>query len=88
MYVGMGASATSAKLIDTSGITFKSWTGFATKTGYSAYMLPGGYLLRAAIATSVSFPADPFAGRVIKSDWIGNVVWDYTYSTAKLCISS
>ncbi len=78
---GMGTGSTSGKLIDTSGATYKSWSGFTAQTRYSSYMLPGGYLLRAAIASSVNFSGGPICGRVVKTDWNGNVVWDYTYST-------
>jgi len=71
MYVGMGASATSAKLIDTSGITLNHGQALLRRRVILLTCYPVDILLRAAIATSVSFSGGPICGRVIKSDGLG-----------------
>ncbi len=85
IYTTSGTGNKSAKLVDTSGNTYKSWSGFASSSGYSAYILPGGFLLRATIATGVSFTGGPICGKISKTDWTGALVWDYTYSTINYC---
>ncbi len=81
-------NSTTAVLLDTMSTpgTFHTWTFASTaKTGYSTYMLPGGYLLRTVAKSGNSFNGGPICGQVQKVDWNGNVVWDYVYSTTNYC---
>jgi hypothetical protein len=78
-------NATSATLYDTSWTSFHTWTGLTGSTGYSAYLMPGGYLWRAAKATGTSFTGGPICGKVTKHDYNGTLLWDYTYSTTAYC---
>jgi len=83
LYSQMNGST--ATLMDTNQTTFKTWTGLSANTGYSAYLMPGGTLVRAAKATGVSFTGGPICGKVQKHDYAGNLIWDYTYSTTSYC---
>ena len=79
---------TTAYLIDTmdSPNTFHTWNfSSAYKSGYSCYLLPGGFLLRSVTKTGNYFSGGPITGEVQKVDWNGNVVWDYIYSTNDYC---
>lgn len=81
-------NGTTAVLLDTMSTpgTFHTWTFSSTaKTGYSTYLLPGGYLLRTVSKSGNSFSGGPICGQVQKVDWNGNVVWDYVYSTTNYC---
>lgn len=83
-----GQNTSTAYLIDTMDTpnTFHSWTFSSTaKTGYSSYLLPGGYVLRTVAKSGNSFTGGPICGEVQKVDWNGNVVWDYVYSTYDSC---
>ena len=73
-------NSTSATLYDTSWNVYKTWTGLTGSTGYSSYLMPGGYLWRAAKATSglpVGAPGGPICGRITKHDYNGTLLWDY-----------
>jgi hypothetical protein len=73
-------NSTSATLYDTSWNVYKTWTGLTGSTGYSAYLMPGGYLWRAAKATSglpAGAPGGPICGRITKHDYNGTLLWDY-----------
>jgi len=73
-------------LIDTNGTTFKTWThATAKKTGYSSYLMPGGYLWRTVAKTGNSFSGGPVCGEVMKVDYSGTVLWDFVYSTTQYC---
>jgi hypothetical protein len=77
---------TSTILANTSGTTVKTWTHATTaKTGYSAYLMPGGTLVRTVARSGNSFTGGPICGEVQKVDWNGNVIWDFVYSTANYC---
>jgi hypothetical protein len=81
-------NSNTAYLIDTMDTpnTIHSWTfPSSSKTGYSSYLLPGGYILRTIAKTGNSFTGGPICGEVQKADWNGNVVWDYVYSNADSC---
>ena len=78
-------NGSTAILMDTNQVAFKTWSGLSSNTTYSAYLEPGGYLTRAAKATSVSFSGGPIGGRVQRHDYNGNLVWDFTYSTTSYC---
>ncbi|MGL4595976.1 MAG: aryl-sulfate sulfotransferase, partial [Bacteroidia bacterium] len=48
-------------------------------------MLPGGVLLRTVKTTNNVFTGGGMSGRVQKVDYNGNLLWDFTYSTATYC---
>jgi hypothetical protein len=75
---------TSATLIDMAKTTYHTWT-FSVGTTYSAYVLPGGDLIRSVSHAGNSFSGGPISGEVQKVDWNGNVLWDYVYSTTTYC---
>jgi hypothetical protein len=74
-------NATSATLYDTTWTAYHTWTGLTGSTGYSSYLMPGGYLWRAAKAPTSSLPSGtpmgPICGRVTKHDYSGTLLWDY-----------
>ena len=73
-------NATSATLYDTTWTAYHTWTGLTGSTGYSAYLMPGGYLWRAAKATTglpAGTPGGPICGRITKHDYSGALLWDY-----------
>jgi len=75
-------SSTYAKLMDTNGVDKKTWTFASTaKTGYSSYMMPGGYLWRSVTVTGGSFSGGGMHGRIQKYDYAGNLLWDYTHAS-------
>lgn len=78
-------NSTSAYLIDTNNVNFHTWTGLTGQTGYSAYILPGGTLLRTVKTTNSTFSGGGMCGRVQKVDYAGTLIWDYTYSTSTYC---
>ncbi len=80
-------NSNTAYLIDTNGNTYHSWT-FATtaKTGYSSYLMPGGTLVRTVSNSGNSLSGGGMTGRVQKVDYNGNVLWDWTYSSATYCL--
>src|ERR1700744_6449792 len=71
-----------AYLLDTNGTTFHTWSLASGSTGYSVYMLPGGYLLRTLTSASNSFQSGGITGEIHKADYNGNILWDYVYSTS------
>ncbi len=78
-------NATTARLVDTTGVIYKQWTGLTGGgTGYSSYLLPGKILLRSVKQNPVS----PFTntggacGAFQKVDWNGTVLWTYTISNS------
>lgn len=79
-------NGTTSILCDTNGTTWKTWTFAATaKTGYSTYLMPGGFLWRAVSRSGNSFTGGPICGEVQKVDYSGTVVWDFVYSTTNYC---
>lgn len=79
-------NATSTYLLDTNGNVAKTWTHATTaKSGYSCYLMPGGYLWRVVAKTGNSFTGGPISGQVQKVDWNGNILWDFVYSTTDYC---
>jgi len=71
-----------AYLLDNNGSTYHTWTfPSADKTGYSSYLLPGGDLLRTVKYTPNSFAGGGQTGKLQKTDWEGNVIWDFVYAT-------
>ena len=84
-FLNAAKNATSATLYDTSWNSFHTWTGLTGSTGYSAYLMPGGYLWRAAKATGVSFSGGPICGKVTKHDYAGTLLWNFDYTTPSYC---
>lgn len=78
-------TSTSARLIDTAGAVYHTWTGLSGQTGYSSYLLPGGILLRTVKVPNSTFIGGGMHGRVQKVDWNGTLLWDYTYSSSTYC---
>jgi hypothetical protein len=60
-------NGTTSYLVDTNGTTYHTWTHASTaKTGYSYYMMPGGYLWRGVARSGNSFNGGPIFGEVQK----------------------
>ncbi len=78
-------NSTTTTLLDTNRTVFKTWSHAGYKTGYSSYLAPGGYLYKTISKSGVSFSGGPICGQIIKMDWAGNIVWNYTYSTTDYC---
>lgn len=79
-------NATSTYLLDTNGNVTKTWTHASTaKSGYSCYLMPGGYLWRVVAKSGNSFTGGPISGQVQKVDWNGNILWDFVYSSNDYC---
>jgi hypothetical protein len=84
LYSVMGSTTT--QLMDTNGTVVKTWTHSSTaKSGYSCYLMPGGYLWRSVAKTGNSFTGGPINGQVQKVAWDGTLLWDYVYSTTDYC---
>ncbi|GBL35610.1 hypothetical protein EMGBS15_12050 [Filimonas sp.] len=75
-------NATTAILMDTNQVTFKTWSGLSAATGYSSFLMPGGALVRAAKGgtTPSGAPGGPICGKVQKHDYTGTMTWDFTYA--------
>lgn len=79
-YLTAAKNATTATLYDNTWSSYHSWTGLTGATGYSAYLMPGGYLWRAAKATTglpSGAPGGPVCGRITKHAYNGTLLWDY-----------
>jgi hypothetical protein len=74
-------NATQAKLVDTNGTTFKTWT-LASSTAYSAYLLPGDTILQTVRYQSGSIGQGGITGKIRKINWAGTTVWEYAVSDA------
>lgn len=74
-------NATQAKLVDTNGTAFKTWT-LGSSTAYSAYLLPGDTILQTIRQQSGSVGQGGVTGKVRKINWAGTVVWEYAVSDA------
>jgi hypothetical protein len=72
---------TSVSLINLSNTAYKTWSGLSGNNGYSAYLLPGGVLMR-SVSTSGGLSGGGVHGRIQKVDWNGTLLWDYTLSTS------
>ncbi len=78
---------TKAYLIDMSGSTYHTWTFSSSKrTGYSAYLMPGGILIRTVSNLGNVLGGGGITGAVQKMDWNGNVLWDFVYSSSGYCL--
>lgn len=75
------------QLVDTNGVTFKTWNHAANaRTGYSCYLLPGGVLVRSVLNMGNQLMGGGMTGRVQKVAWDGTVLWDFTYSSGTYCL--
>ena len=74
-------NGTTAQLVDTANTTVKTWTGLTTGTGYSAYLMPGGTLVRSVKVTNSTFNGGGACGGIQKHDYAGNLIWNYTHSS-------
>jgi hypothetical protein len=80
-----------AYLIDTSSTStstyYHKWTFTTGNTGYSAFLLPGGTIVRTVQNTSNAMGNNGgMTGKVEKVDYNGNVTWTFTYSTSTYCL--
>ncbi|MBI5217629.1 MAG: aryl-sulfate sulfotransferase [Bacteroidia bacterium] len=75
------SKGTSAKLVDTAGTTFKTWT-LASQTSYSAYLLPGDTILQTVGYSAGSIGQGGKTGRVRKITWGGTTAWQYDVSSS------
>ena len=83
LFSPMGSTTTT--LMDTNNTVYHTWNIAGKATGYSAYMLPGGTLVKTVQHAGNSFSGGPICGEVLKADWNGNILWDYVYSTTNYC---
>ncbi|NVN95682.1 MAG: aryl-sulfate sulfotransferase [Bacteroidetes bacterium] len=74
-------NTTQAKLIDTTGTTYKTWA-LSSSTAYSAYLLPGDTILQTVKYQSGSIGQGGITGKVRKVNWAGTTVWEYAVSDA------
>ncbi len=68
-------------LINLNNQIVKTWN-HNRNGGYSYYLLESGHLLRTAMASGIRINGGGAQGVVQKYDWNGNLVWEYTYSSA------
>ncbi len=68
-------------LIDMDNRSVHTWN-HNRNGGYSAYLLENGHVLRTAAATRPQLMGGGSQGVVQDVDWNGNLVWEYTYSSA------
>ncbi|MBT3174008.1 MAG: T9SS type A sorting domain-containing protein [Lentimicrobiaceae bacterium] len=76
--------STTTYLIDNCGEKVHSWNS-AYKPGISVYFLEDGTLLRTRNTKNSTFTAGGSGGGIEMLDWNGNVIWDYTISSATEC---
>ncbi|MFZ4399476.1 MAG: aryl-sulfate sulfotransferase [Bacteroidales bacterium] len=74
-------NATQAKLVDTAGTVYKTWT-LSSSTAYSAYLLPHDTILQTVRYQSGSIGQGGITGKVRKVNWAGTTVWEYAVSDA------
>lgn len=80
-------NGSNAYLIDTSGVTYHTWTFAANKkTGYSSYLLPGGTIVRSVANQGNALNGGGMTGAVQKADYNGTILWDFVYSSATYCL--
>ncbi len=75
-------NGTTAQLIDTANATVKTWTGLTTGTGYSAYLEPGGTLVRSVKVNNTTFNGGGACGGIQKHSYSGTLLWNYTHSSS------
>jgi hypothetical protein len=74
-------NGSTATLIDTNQSTFKTWSGLSASTGYSAFLEPGGTLVRSCKGGTnpVGVPGGPICGKIQKHSYAGTLLWDFPY---------
>ena len=74
-------------LIDNAGQVYNTWDS-KYEPGQSAYLLPNGHLLRAAMLPSSGAigTGGGEGGRIEEFDWDGNLVWEFDYSSTTYSI--
>lgn len=78
---------TQTHLIDTNGVSYKTWTHpSAKKTGFSVYLTRGDTLVRPVTYSGAQFGGGGITGEVQKVTWDGTVVWDFVYSSSTYCL--
>jgi hypothetical protein len=76
-------NSTKAHLIDMDGRVVKTWETGVTP-GASTYFLENGHLLRTGnLGAKNKINGAAVGGRLLEIDWVGEVVWDFTYATEK-----
>jgi hypothetical protein len=79
---GGGSTTGTLKLVDTNGATIKSFS-LTGGNEYSSYLTKGGNFYRTCKPTTTTqITGGGVHGRIQKINWNGNVVWDWTYSSA------
>jgi len=68
-------------LLDMSKRTVHTWQ-HSQSGGYSVYLLPDGCLIRPASAPNAVIRGAAYSGLIQKTDWDGNLVWEYLYSNS------
>ncbi|MEI6499497.1 MAG: SUMF1/EgtB/PvdO family nonheme iron enzyme [Armatimonadota bacterium] len=67
-------------LMDNQGQVVHQWES-AYEPGQSAYLLPNGHLLRAAMLRVQGGTGGGEGGRIEEYDWDGNLVWEFDHAT-------
>lgn len=75
-------NSTTAKLVDTAGTLVKTYSPGTGSTGYSAYLEPGGTMVRSLKLTNSTFTGGGACGAIQKVDYNNNVIWTYTVSSS------
>lgn len=75
-------NGTTAKLVDTAGTLVKTYSPGTGGTGYSAYLEPGGTMVRSLKITNSTFTGGGACGAIQKVDYNNNVIWTYTVSNS------
>jgi hypothetical protein len=76
--------STTTYLINNCGEKVHSWPS-TYRPGQSVYLLENGNLLRTGNTNNDAFDAGGTGGVIEMIDWEGNVIWDYTISSASEC---
>jgi hypothetical protein len=76
------SNSTATYLVDMDGRVVNTWKSDCLP-GLSAYLLPNGNLLRTGQVAKAPFFGGGTGGRIQEFDWIGKLVWDYTYVSDK-----
>ena len=74
-------NSTTAKLVDTAGTAVKTYNPGTGSTGYSAYLEPGGTMVRSLKINNTVFNGGGACGAIQKVDYNNNVIWTYTVSS-------
>ncbi len=74
-------NSTTAKLVDTAGTAVKTYSPGTGSTGYSAYLEPGGTMVRSLKINNTVFNGGGACGAIQKVDYNNNVIWTYTVSS-------